>query len=256
MGNDNNISTSDMGFLYGFSLFETFLVNENSNIFLLDKHIERMQSSALYFGINVPKDLSDIIKKYIAEQNIKNKIVRVTLTSGNNQKNINPSVVFSNRENTYTLEKIANGCRLTLSEVRKSESSIIIRHKTGNYAENYFLLQGAIKNGFDDVIFLNSKGEITETSKCNIFFVKNDILFTPNISCGLLPGIIRNWVLENSQKCVEGNFDLADLLNADEVFVCNSAMGIMHVSSIDEKSFELGEFTRKLQNELNLEYNV
>jgi len=247
-----NISTSDMGFLYGFSLFETFLVNENGNVFLLDKHIERMRSSALYFGIDAPKDISEIIKKYICEQNIKNKIVRVTLTSGNKQKEIKPSIFFSNRENIYTPRKIANGCKLTLSEVRKSESSIIIRHKTGNYAENYFLLQSAIENGFNDVLFLNSKGELTETSKCNLFFVKDDTLFTPNISCGLLPGIIRQWVIENSQKCVEDSFNLEDLLNADEVFVCNSAMGIMHVNSIDEKRFKLGRMTKFLQ----LEYKI
>ena len=252
MGNDNNISTSDMGFLYGFSLFETFLVNENGNVFLLEKHIERMQSSAFYFGIDAPKDLNEIIKKYIIQQNIKNKIVRVTLTFGNKQKDIKPSLAFSNRENIYTPQKIANGCKLTLSEVRKSQSSIIIRHKTSNYAENYFLLQSAIESGFDDVVFLNSKDEITETSKCNLFFVKDETLFTPNISCGLLPGIIRQWVIENSQKCVEGNFNLEDLLNADEIFVCNSAMGIMHVNSIDEKKFKLGRITKLLQ----LEYNV
>ncbi len=247
-----NISTSDMGFLYGFSLFETFLVNENGNVFLLEKHIERMHSSAVYFGIDFPIDIIDVIKKYIIEQNIKNKIVRITLTAGNKQKNIKPSIVFTNRENIYTQENIANGCKLKLSEVRKSESSIIIKHKTGNYAENYFLLLEAIENGFDDVFFLNSKDEITETSKCNIFFVKNDTLFTPNISCGLLPGIIRQWVIENSQKCVEGNFNLGDLLNADEIFVCNSAMGIMHVSSIDKKSFVLGRITKLLQLEYNL----
>ena len=248
----SNISTSDMGFLYGFSLFETFLVNENGNVFLLDKHIERMQSSASYFGIDAPKDLNETIKKYIIEQNIKNKIVRITLTSGNKQKDIKPSLVFSNRENIYTPQKKANGCKLTLSEVRKSESSIIIRHKTGNYAENYFLLQSAIENGFDDIFFLNSNDEITETSKCNLFFVKDDTLFTPNISCGLLPGIIRQWVIENSQKCVEGSFNLEDLLNADEIFVCNSAMGIMHVNSIDEKPFKLGRITKLLQMECKI----
>ena len=252
---DSDISSADMGFLYGFSLFETFLVGENGKAFLLEKHIGRLMNSAHYFGIDVETDFKDIVKEYIAGQNISNKIVRITLTAGNKQKNINASLVFTSRENSYTLDKKANGCRLHLSQVRKSESSITIRHKTGNYVENYFLLQKAIKNGFDDALFLNSKGEITETTKANIFFVKGDTLFTPDIGCGLLPGIIRQWIIENSQKCVKGNFYLEDLLNADEVFVCNSAMHIIHVSSIDKKVFSYGKITKLLQKELNLECN-
>ena len=260
---DNHISISDMGFVYGFCLFETFLVSKDGNVFLLERHIERMLNSACFFGIDVGIDLDEfkeIVSRYIGENKIANTIIRLTLTAGNIKKGINPSIVFSNRENTYTLGKIKEGCKLHLSEVRKSESSIIIAHKTGNYLENYFLLEDAIINGFDDVLFLNGKSQITETSKCNIFFVKNDTICTPNLSCGLLPGIIRSWIIENVYqhgiKCIEGVFHIEDLLMADEVFVCNSVMGIMHVKGIGEESIGLGnvgEMTKFLQNELFLQ---
>lgn len=259
---DNHISISDMGFLYGFCLFETFLVSKDCNVFLLERHIQRMLNSACFFGINVGIDLDEfkeIVSRYIDENKITNTIIRITLTAGNIKKGINPSIVFSNRENTYTFGKIKEGCKLLLSEVRKSESSIIIAHKTSNYLENYFLLEDAIKNGFDDILFLNGKAQITETSKCNIFYVKNDTIYTPNISCGLLPGIVREWIIENIYrhgiKCIEGGFYIDDLLKADEVFVCNSVMGIMHVNGIGKESIGLGnvgQITKFLQNELFL----
>lgn len=106
--------------------------------------------------------------------------------------------------------------------------------------------------------------QVTESSKCNIFFVKNDTLYTPEISCGLLPGIIRAWIIKSTNryglKCIEGDFNIDDLLYSDEVFVCNSAMGIMHVKTIDGRIIGLGnigEITKLLQKELflNMEYN-
>ncbi|MHB1155147.1 MAG: aminotransferase class IV [Eubacteriales bacterium] len=256
-----------MGLLYGFSLFETFMVNKHYNVFLLEKHIERMLNSACYFDVDVLRtqnEIMDIVKRYIIENKAVNKIIRLTLTAGNKQNDVNPSLLLSNRENIYTPQKITDGCKLYISEVKKGENSIIIKHKTGNYLENYFLLQNAMKNGYDDVLFLNSKAQVTESSKCNIFFIKNDTLCTPEISCGLLPGIIRAWIIESTHryglKCIEGNFNIDDLLYFDEIFVCNSAMGIMHVKTIDGRIIGLGnigEITKLLQKELflNMEYN-
>lgn len=76
-----------------------------------------------------------------------------------------------------------------VSGLVKNAGSPVIAHKTGNYLENYMEGQRALKNGFDDVIFLNTKSEITETSKSNIFFVRDGKLYTPHVSSGLLPGL-------------------------------------------------------------------
>lgn len=200
-------------------------------------------------------DEYSIIEEYLNDYD---EIGRITLSAGNKNKGILPTLSFSFRKNNYTFEKIEKGCNLHLSEVKKSENSIILRHKTSNYLENYFLLQTAIGNGFDDVLFTNSKGQITETSKCNIFFVKNGTLYTPNLSCGLLHGIIRSWLIDRANacgiKCIIGNFNTENLLDADEVFLTNSAMGIMHTRSIDKKIIGLGnagEITKLFKEKLS-----
>lgn len=259
MSVDNNnefVDTYDYGFLYGFGIFETFSVSENGNVFLLEKHIERMMKSAEVFGIEHKMEETELIDKvfsYIKLNKISDGILRMTLSAGNIQKGILPQLVFTYRTNTYTVEKLAKGCKLLLSDIRKSENSIILRHKTSNYLENFVLMNKAIEEGFDDVLFMNTTSYITETAKSNIFFVKDGIIYTPDINCGLLPGVIREWVVSEAERqnieCRSGAYTINDFIGADEVFVTNSAMGIMHVESIDGSSINngiCGPFTQKL----------
>ena len=245
MSTDNaneHISAYDFGFLYGFGLFETFSVKEDGKVFLLGKHIERMMKSAQFFGIEhkmSKAELNNRVISFIKENSLSDTIVRMTLSAGNSQKSLAPSILFSCRKNIYTDEKISKGCMLYISDIRKSEDSIIIGHKTSNYLENFVLMKKAIAEGFDDVIFLNSSSQVTETAKSNIFFIKDNIMHTPDLNCGLLPGVTREWVIKEADrqniKCIEGFYRVSDLMDADEVFVTNSAMGIMYVRSIGGK---------------------
>jgi branched-subunit amino acid aminotransferase/4-amino-4-deoxychorismate lyase len=245
---DSIIKTEDMGFLYGFSLFETFLINNRSKVFLIEKHIQRLQNSLRFFKIKLSytdDDFINLIYNYINDNKLSDIILRITISAGNEQKNISPGIHFSIRSNPYSKEVIDLGCMLQISEVRKSESSILLRHKTSNYLENYYLLQNAKNNGFDDSIILNSVSHITETTKCNLFFIKDNILYTPDIKAGVLPGIIRNWVIEKANQkkisCFEGFYTKEDLFLADEIFITNSAIGIMYVKKIEEKLINIGQ---------------
>ncbi len=244
-----------MSLTFGFSLYETMLVNCNKGIFALDRHIKRMLDSADFFGIEITDNADEIIKKiriYTNENNLQNKVVRITLTSGNEPQHLMPQLIFSNRDNLYTPKKITDGYRLMESNIIKSENSNVVKHKTGNYLDNYLELKNCNKIGFDDVIFQNSKGYVTETAKCNIFFVKEKTVYTPHIDCGLLPGITRRWILENYDNCIEGFFEIDDFLNANEVFVSNSVMGLIHIKNIGENAFKAGDISLNLQKKLHL----
>jgi len=250
------ISTYDYGFLYGFSIFETFVVSKNGDVFLLEKHIERMINSARFFGISNKMTKAQLLNKvvtYINDNVLSDVILRMTMSAGNNKENLFSSIAFSYRQNVYTQDKISKGFKVSISEVRKSESSIVLRHKTSNYLENYILMNKAVFEGFDDVVFMNTSSEVTETTRSNIFFVRDSVLYTPHKNCGLLPGVIRQWVIEEAYrqniKCIEGYYNISDLISADEVFITNSAMGIMHVKSIDGKDINngaLGTITEKI----------
>ncbi|MFZ5988990.1 MAG: aminotransferase class IV [Bacillota bacterium] len=241
----NTVYTDDFGFLHGFSLFETFLVNRHGGVFLLDNHIDRLFNSMNHFDFKIgftKEDFKGFVLDYIKDNGIVNRIMRVTVSYGNSLKGINSQVHINLREYCLTPDDYKKGYRLKVSDVRKSEYSYVIRHKTANYIENYLIAQKALKDGFQDAILLNSKENITETTRCNLFSVKGSIIYTPAVKCGLLPGIIRDWVIEKAKdskiQVLEGEYHIHDLLEADEVFVTNSVIGIMGVYGIEDKTFK------------------
>jgi 4-amino-4-deoxychorismate lyase len=101
-------------------------------------------------------------------------------------------------------------------------------------------------------MFLNVHNELAEGSVSNIFFVKDNQLYTPDISCGLLDGIIRGWVMENF-NVYTGRFTIEDMEKADECFITNSVMGIMRVNEIEGlKKFEDDRVYIKIRNKFEI----
>ena len=118
--------------------------------------------------------------------------------------------------------------------------------KSTNYIENIIEKNKAKEDGFKDVLFLNENGYLSETSCANIFIVKNDKIYTPKVSCGLLNGIIRMWVVKNF-PVIETELTLDDLKNADEVFITNSLMGIMQVKKFEDIEYNNNETIKNVQ---------
>lgn len=257
---EDKVNAYDLGFLYGMSLFETFLVGNRGQVFLLDKHIKRLLNSLSFFEIELglsAEELAYRIIEYIQINEIRDRILRVTVSAGNREKVLEPGIFFTMRNNNYSPEKINMGCILTVSDIRRNETSLLNNHKTSNRMENYFVGQAAIRKGYDDAVFLNIKDQVTETTKSNIFFISNGVIYTPHIQCGLLPGITRDWVIEKATSaginCIEASYSWEDLYNADEVFITNSVQGIIHVRKINDKVYNdgsRGEITKLLTKEL------
>lgn len=118
----------------------------------------------------------------------------------------------------------------------------LLRVKSLNYWENILAYEEAEKRGFYDALFLNEKGEVCETSRCNIFWLKDGIIYTPGTECGILPGIGRQKLIglcqEEGIKVKTGNFKQEDLKNAEEVFLTNSLRGIVPVKEIEENRYD------------------
>ena len=75
--------------------------------------------------------------------------------------------------------------------------------------------------GYDEVIFMNDTGEITEGSITNVFVKKGDVLLTPPVSSGLLPGTFRGALIA-AGECREQVLYPSHLQSADEVCLGNS----------------------------------
>ena len=222
---NNNIEI-DSGLFFGRGVFETILVKEKA--VFLDEHIERLNKAinALSLGKAINKD--DVIS-FINENNIKNKALKIVVTEKN--------LVYSTRDIKYKDEDYINGFKVRISEVLRNSTSRVVAFKTLNYLENIIEYELCQSSGFNEAIFFNELGNLCEGCTSNIFIVKNKNIYTPPVKDGLLPGVVRNWVIKNF-KVKEARITKEELLNSDEVFLTNSLVGVIKVSSIEDKLFD------------------
>ena len=216
----------DSGLFFARGVFETILVKEKA--IFLDEHIERLNKSinALSLGKAINKD--DVIS-FINENNIKNKALKIVVTEKN--------LVYATRDIKYKDEDYINGFKVRISEVLRNSTSRVVAFKTLNYLENIIEYELCQSSGFNEAIFFTELGNLCEGCTSNIFIVKNKKIYTPPVKDGLLPGVVRNWVIKNFQV-KEARITKEELLNSDEVFLTNSLVGVIKVSSIEDKLFD------------------
>ena len=136
---------------------------------------------------------------------------------------------------------------LCTSKVCRNSTSLMAYIKSTCYYENIIEKEKAIEKGYSDALFFNEKGNLSETSCANIFIVRNDMIFTPRVSDGLLNGIIRRWIIDNF-NVIEKTLTYKELEECDEVFVSNSLMGVMSVSKIDEINYDERKVSSKIRS--------
>lgn len=113
------------------------------------------------------------------------------------------------------------------------------------------------EKGFDDILLLNRQQQVSELISSNIFWLKNDVLFTPAIDTGCVQGIVRQnilrWCAIAGIKTKEVYFDVASLLKADTVFACN-VTGIRSIATIDGEAVTIDEgFVEQLRQDLTIQ---
>ncbi len=215
----------DNGSYFGQGVFETILWLDRP--IFLKEHIERLKEGMEKIGL-APFEEEDELLKFIDNLEIKHKAFKIMVTPLN--------IVIRVSEVPYKKEDYKMGRNLKISKVLRNSTSILSYIKSSCYIENIIEKRKAVSEGFDDVLFFNEKGYLSETSCANIFLVKNNRILTPKIENGLLRGIIRTWVINNF-SVEEGEILYEDLKDADEIFVTNSLMGIMRVNKIEDITY-------------------
>ena len=228
----------DDGLFFGRGVFETILWKD-SPVFL-EEHLERLRTSMLKIGL-IPLE-EDILREYLDKLSIRNKGVKITVTPLN--------IIITQRDIPYRDEDYNRGMKLAISKVQRNSTSRLCYIKSTCYIENLIEKENAKKIGYDDVIFLNENGYVTETSCANIFIVKNKEIFTPKVEDGLLDGIIRKRIMEEF-KVQERSITLEELKESDEVIITNSLMGAMSVKKINWTNYDGEEFWKIFNEKLN-----
>jgi para-aminobenzoate synthetase/4-amino-4-deoxychorismate lyase len=128
------------------------------------------------------------------------------------------------------LEKQRELPKIMISAMRTCSSDTFLRHKTTRRQAYDQWLSRAHRRGFDEVLFLNERGEVTEGAISNIFIECGGQWFTPPVSCGLLPGVYRRHLLETNSAASERILCLEDLRSADAIYICNAVRGLRQVT--------------------------
>lgn len=192
---------------------------------LLERHLLRLCASAEYFQIRLDGEA------------IRNEISLALEKAGEGEMRIRLTV----EENGNTaiectsLDPIAWNGNLILSSVRTNPSDTFLYHKTSNRLLYEKALIDARERGFDEVLFLNQDGFITECAISNIFLRMRGCTITPRIEHGLLPGIQRACNLDNLPQSAESEIRLSDLQMADQIWACNALRGNRAVSTISDE---------------------
>ncbi|PGH20022.1 4-amino-4-deoxychorismate lyase [Fusobacterium polymorphum] len=230
----------DEGYSFGLGLFETILLYKGKLVFL-DEHLARINKSIENLALNIDKLEKNEVFQYLNnnKNTLEYEVLKIVLSEKNR--------LFLKREYTYTKKDYEKGFSLNISEVRRNETSIFTFHKTLNYGDNILEKRKSKKLGYDEPIFLNSKNQITEGTTSNIFAVVGGKIYTPNLSCGLLNGIIRQYIVSN-YDIIESEIDLEFLNNADEIFLTNSLFGIMPVNNLEKKVFKSQKISKEIFN--------
>jgi para-aminobenzoate synthetase/4-amino-4-deoxychorismate lyase len=124
---------------------------------------------------------------------------------------------------------IASIGRVCISNLRTDPVDRMLYHKTTDrplYAQAF---ADAVRDGYDDVLFLNRHGEVTEGAISNVFIEKDGRWLTPPIDCGLLAGVYRRHLLETRSEIEERVLSLDDLRDADAIYLCNAVRGLRRV---------------------------
>lgn len=244
------------GIKYGKGLFETIKVVERKPVYLED-HIERLENSMSFLGMST-KNIRENIKAEIENIDLDTDCLRVMVLDNNGDYDL-----FINTRNTdYSDLKYTQGLKLKVLNQLKDKNNPLVYHKTNNYLLNDYLHKELLKEGFDEGIFLNQDGNVTEGTYTNMFFIQKNTFITPPVSDGMLPGIFRKKLIEflkiNGYNIIEKSIKLGDLQSMDCCFATNSLMEMRFVRQIDEIMFSKNklfcEISEKLLSKINLQF--
>lgn len=254
---------------YGLNVFEGIGVYFDSetgsyNILEFDKHINRLFESSKRLKLNHKHTISEIekiIKLLIIKNNFKTdiylKLVLLVSKKGSWADIYDADLLICSwpKQRNYISHNSTLSLQISSWE-RINESSMPPSIKAGaNYINSRYALLEAKQNNFDLPLFLNKKGNISESSGACVIIIKENKLYTPSSSSDILNSITRQMIFNFSSKFLgyevfEKDVSVEELYEADEVFLCGTAIEIFSVKTINNiiYNIESNNHTQKIKN--------
>ncbi len=223
---------------YGFpktsGIFETIKTVDGAPI-SLNRHMRRALDSARELGISMPN-----------EDTLRGELVSVL--SGNRFAVGRLRICFWRESFSITHHEYVELTEPARVNFR-SETVHGSVHKQFPYDDRFEILESAKDEGFDDSILFNGKNEVTETAVCNLVLRIADQWFTPPITSGLLPGVVRGIAIEECGVKVRP-IHVSEIADVESAFLLSSLRLAQPISHIGEMKLEIGEASLELKAQI------
>lgn len=247
---DHQLNAFDRGLNYGDGLFETIAIR-NGKPLLWDAHIERMSKGAQRLAIPFEQqtrnallsDFNILCARQFPVNHVFDGVLKFVLTRGvgprgykaQAQPDLTRIASLSAISDNTAAQK--TGISVVVCATQLARQPLLAGIKHLNRLEQVLARNEWACSSISEGIVSDTQGLVVEGCMSNLFWVSDNVLYTPDLTYAGVEGVVRNTIIELCQlkqlmTVKIGDFTLADVLSADEVFVCNSVVDILPVTHI------------------------
>jgi 4-amino-4-deoxychorismate lyase len=253
----DHIAIADRGFQYGDGLFETIAVTGGQPVFW-DQHWQRLHTGC--GRLHIPPPDAEVIAAEATNlcRQAGQSVLKIIVTRGAGGRGYRqpdamvPTRVlslhpFPDYPDSYKKQGIT--ARFCATRLGLNPSLAGIKHL--NRLEQVLARAEWNDPGIQEGIMLDSNGHVIEGTMTNLFYAKGNEIFTASLHtagvAGVTRAIIKNLIEEYGITLIEHDYDKEVLLSADEIFVCNSIIGIWPIKQIENLQFAVGRMSKQIQ---------
>jgi aminodeoxychorismate lyase len=240
------IPVHDRSFLYGDGLFESVLVH-GGEFFRWEEHFQRLQYGLDLLRIKFPispEELRTVAGELVTRNGGgSSAMLRIQVSRGSGLRGYSPQganhprLVLSLHSLPSQLFERMTSWKLATSSLRLPVGSGFAGFKHCNKLIQIMAKAEAQERGADEPLLLNTNDEIAETAAGNVFWLRDQTLFTPALESGILPGITRSVILEICARekisVIQSHSPPAALQGIEGMFVSLSSLGVVQVAHLD-----------------------
>ncbi len=277
----DQLNIADRGLSYGDGLFETIQINAGKAL-LWEDHIQRLERGAN--RLNIPFDnqlkqaFTEDFSKLLAVADAEDKtlsqqsVLKLTLTRGIGKRGYkaDPQAVPTRIASLSALPdqqfKQQHGIEITLCDTRLARQPLLSGIKHLNRLEQVIARSEWDDEQITEGVLCDTQDNIVECCMSNLFWFRQGVLYTPDLTYAGVAGVVRDKLIALCKQhqlapIEQGHYPLQHLLEAEQVFVCNSVFNILpvvRISSVLERAeiatFNIGTHTKMLQQLLQQYY--
>jgi len=231
----------DEALLRGAAAFETVRIRRGGPV-LLRRHVDRLRGSCLALRLPSPDGVEELALEAAAAAGADEGALRLFRTGMTLLATVQPL--------PPGLEELRRR-GIAVVTVRTTSAGLLTGVKATSYATALAAIAEAERSGADDAVYLGEGETVLEATMSNVWWRLGDVLVTPALSTGVLPGVTRGAVASLARsagyRVREGSFTLPNLLRSDEAFTSSAVREIMPIVAVDGRELPHGEAAPRLQ---------